>query len=33
MRQKMNLRQDTVGLEQQIYASQENFYTTAGCDG
>ena len=28
-----NLGQNTVGLEQQIYAKQEHFYTTAGCDG
>ena len=33
MSPKNNLRQNTVGLEQQIYAKQENFYTTAGCDG
>ena len=30
---KNNLRQHTVGLEQQIYTKQEKFYTTAGCDG
>ena len=30
---KNNLRQNIVGLEQKIYASQENFYTIAGCDG
>ena len=33
MSPKNNLRQNTVGLEQQIYAKQEKFYTTAGCDG
>ena len=32
MSPKNNLRQNTVGLEQQIYAKQENVYTTAGCD-
>ena len=33
MSPKNNLLQKTVGLEQQTYAKQENFYTTAGCDG
>ena len=33
MSPKKYLRQNPVGLEQQIYAKQEKFYTTAGCDG
>ena len=33
MSQKKILLQNTVGLKQQIYAKQENFYTIAGWDG
>ena len=33
MSSKNNLRQNSVGLEQQIYAKHKKFYTTAGCDG
>jgi hypothetical protein len=33
MSSKNNLQQNTVGLEQQIYAKQEKILTTAGCDG
>ena len=30
---KIVLQQNTVCLEQKIYASQENFYIAAGCNG
>ena len=33
MRPKNKIRQNTVCLEQQVYASQRKFDTSAGCDG
>ena len=33
MSPKNYLRKNTEGLEQQVYAKKEKFYTTAGCDG
>ena len=33
MSPKNYLRQNTLCLEQQIYAKQENLDTTPGCDG